>query len=113
MHSPSDSWLRALYLPLIILAWLAVLVIGGWLLTYLTKTFLMLALSGVLAFALTPLVNLLSRRLPRVLAIGAAYLLGVGVVLGLGVLLVLTAASQVTTLVINLPAYAEQVQAIE
>jgi predicted PurR-regulated permease PerM len=113
MRSNPDPWLRALYPPLVLLAWLAVLVIGGWLLTYLTKTLLMLMLSGVLAFALTPLVNLLSRRLPRVLAIGAAYVLGVGVVLGLGALLVMTAASQVLTLVTNLPYYAEQAQAVE
>jgi predicted PurR-regulated permease PerM len=112
MRSTLDPWLRALCLPLIILAWLTVLVIGGWLLTYLTKTILMFMLSGVLAFALAPLVDLLSRRLPRVLAIGAAYVLGVGVVLGLGVLLVMTAASQILTLVTNLPAYAEQAQAL-
>ena len=113
MGAPPHPWQRALYLPLTILAWLAVLVIGGWLLAHVTKTILLLVLSGVLAFALTPLADLLSRRLPRALAIGVAYALGVGVVLGLGALLVMTATSQVLTLVTNLPTYAEQVRALE
>ena len=67
MGAPPHPWQRALYLPLTILAWLAVLVIGGWLLTHVTKTILLLVLSGVLAFALTPLADLLSRRLPQAL----------------------------------------------
>jgi hypothetical protein len=57
----SRSWQRALYVPLIILAWLAVLVVVGWLLSHVTKTILVLVLSGIIAFALTPLVSLLAR----------------------------------------------------
>jgi predicted PurR-regulated permease PerM len=99
------SWQRALFLPLIILAWLAVLVVCLWLLAHVTKTLLVLVLSGIVAFALTPLVTLFSRWMPRGLAIALAYILGFGVLLGLLALVVDTAANQVTSLVDNLPKY--------
>src|SRR4030088_270171 len=101
------SWQRALYTPLIILAWLAVLLVGSWLLTHVAKTILVLLLSGLVAFGLTPLVNILSRWMPRALAIAVAYVLGFAIVLGLGALIVVTAATQVTNLVDNLPNYAQ------
>jgi predicted PurR-regulated permease PerM len=113
-HIPvPTSWQRALFLPLIILAWLAVLVVVGWLLSHVTKTLLVLSISGIVAFALTPLVNLLARRMPRWVAIALAYLLGFGFVVGLGALLVDTAATQITHLVGNLPTYAHQLQRYE
>ena len=71
-----DSWQRALYIPLIVLAWLAIVLLGGWLLTHVAKTLLTLLLSGITAFALTPLVSVLARWLPRGLAIAVAYVLG-------------------------------------
>jgi predicted PurR-regulated permease PerM len=108
-----DSWQRALYIPLIVLAWLAIVLLGGWLLTHVAKTLLTLLLSGITAFALTPLVSVLARWLPRGLAIAVAYVLGFVVVLGLGALLVATAATQVTTLVGNLPKYAHQLRQFE
>jgi len=67
-------------------------------------------LSGIVAFALTPLVSLLARWLPRGLAIAMAYVLGFAVLLGLIAFLVVTAATQVTSLVDNLPRYAHQAQ---
>ena len=88
----SPSWQRALFIPLIVLAWLAILLIGGWLLSHVAKTILTLLLGGIVAFALTPLVAVLSRWMPRGLAIAVAYVLGFVVVLGLGALLVVTAA---------------------
>jgi predicted PurR-regulated permease PerM len=109
----STSWQRALYLPLIILAWLAVLLVGGWLLSHITTTLLVLGLSGVVAFALTPLVSLLARWLPRGLAITVAYLLGFVVVFGLLGLIVDTAANQVMALVEHLPAYQRQLHRFE
>jgi len=104
------SWQRALYLPLIILAWLAIVLVGGWLLAHVAKALLTLLLSGIVAFALTPLVSLLARWLPRGLAIAMAYVLGFAVLLGLIAFLVVTAATQVTSLVDNLPRYAHQAQ---
>jgi predicted PurR-regulated permease PerM len=107
------AWLRALVLPLVILAWLAVLVVGGWLLGYLTKTLLLIVLSGVLAFAFTPLANRLAQLMPRPLALGLAYVLGLSVILGFGAYLVATTATQVANLVTSLPAYAQQAQALQ
>ncbi|HXT36772.1 MAG TPA: AI-2E family transporter [Chloroflexota bacterium] len=107
------SWQRALYLPLIILAWLAVVVIAGWLLTHIGKTILVLVLSGIVAYALTPVVTFLSRRMPRWLAIALAYVLGFSILLGLGAILVDTAASQITNLVGHLPKYEQQLKRFE
>ena len=108
-----DAWVRALVLPLVILAWLTVLLVGGWLLGHVAKTLLLVVLSGVLAFAFTPLANRLARWMPRALALGLAYLLGLGVVFGFGAYVVATTASQVVSLVTNLPAYAQQAQALQ
>src|SRR5690242_9878252 len=113
MQSGADRWQRALYMPLAILAWLAVLVVVGWLLGYVTKTILMIALAGVLAFALAPLAKFLARWLPELVAIGLAYALGIAVVVGLGAFIVATVTGQITSLVTNLPIYAQQTQAYE
>ncbi|HZS86525.1 MAG TPA: AI-2E family transporter [Chloroflexota bacterium] len=109
----SPSWQRALYLPLIVLAWLVVVLIAGWLLTHIARTLLTLGLASIIAYALTPLASRLDRWLPRSLAIAVAYILGVGVVLGLGAFIIVTAATQVTILVGHLPQYAKQLQGIE
>lgn len=113
MRPASRDWQRALFIPLTILAWLVLVVIAGWLLSHVVKTILTLVLSGVVAFALTPLVSLFSRKMPRVLAIALAYVIGFGVVIGLGALIVVTATAQVTNLVHDLPAYAGEAQRLE
>ena len=107
------SWQRALYIPLIILAWLAVLIVVGWLLTHVLKTILVLVLSGIVAYALTPLVARLSRLMPRGLAIAVAYVVGFALLLGLAGLIVNTAANQVTTLTGALPNYQHQIKRFE
>jgi predicted PurR-regulated permease PerM len=106
------GWLRALVLPLIVLAWLVLFVLGGWLLGHITRTILLVVLSAVLAFALTPLAVRLERWLPRPLAIGLAYLIGVSVVLGFGAYVITTAVIQVSNLVSSLPEYEQQAQAL-
>jgi predicted PurR-regulated permease PerM len=111
-RSITATWLRALIPPLVILAWLAVAVIAGWLLGHLTRTILLVVLSGVIAFALTPLANVFSRWLPRSVALALAYLLGVGVILGFGAFVVATAVSQVASLVAAMPEYAQQAQSL-
>jgi predicted PurR-regulated permease PerM len=111
--SISSWWLRALVLPLIILAWLAVLVLSVWVLSHLTRTILLIALASVLAFALTPLANFFGRWAPRSLAIGLAYLVGAGIVLGFGAYTVAVAVGQVSSLITNLPTYGQQAQALE
>src|SRR5947209_17467399 len=100
------DWQRALFIPLTILAWLAVIVVAGWLLGHVTKTLLTLILSGIVAFALTPLVRYFQRYMARSLAIALAYLLGFTVILGMIALIVVTASGQVSSLVEHLPKYA-------
>src|SRR5689334_18766615 len=104
------AWLRALMLPLIVLAWLALLVLCVWLLSHFTKTILVVVLAAVLAFAFTPLANFFGRWMSRPLAIGLAYVVGLCVVFGFGAYVVATAVMQISALVTNLPAYSQQFQ---
>ena len=104
--------LRAVLLPLVILAWLAVVLVVVWLLSHIIHTLLILILATVVAFALTPLVNLLVRWIPRVLAIAVAYVIGFALVFGLLSLVVLNAATEVTNLAHNLPRYAQDAQSL-
>src|SRR6516165_1012388 len=99
------AWLRALLLPLIVLAWLALMVLVIWVLSHFTRTILIVLLAVVLAFAFTPLANLFARWTPRPVAIGLAYVLGLAVILGFGAYVSATAFSQVATLITNLPGY--------
>ncbi len=108
-----DRWMRALLLPLTILAWLAVILLVGWLLSHVTRALLILVLSALVAFALTPLVDLLSRFLPRGLATALAYVLGFGLVGAFLAYVVTTAAGQVANLAHSLPTYAHQAQGLE
>jgi predicted PurR-regulated permease PerM len=108
-----SGWLQALVLPLIVLSWLAVVVIAGWLLGHVARTLLLVALSGIIAFALTPLGNTLARWMPHPVALALAYVLGLGTFLGVSVYVVATTASQVTSLVGDLPAYAARLQQLE
>ncbi len=106
------AWLRALVLPLIVLTWLAVAILGIWVLSHFTRTILIVVLATVLAFAFMPLANLFGRWVPRALAIGLAYVVGLAVVFGFGAYVVATAIDQTSNLVANLPTYAQQVQAL-
>jgi predicted PurR-regulated permease PerM len=112
-RSAAPDWQRALFIPLTILAWLAVIVVALWLLGHVAKTVLTLVLSGVVAFALTPLVRFFQRYMNRGLAIALAYLLGFTVILGLLALIVVTAAGQVTSLVENLPHYIQNTDTLK
>jgi predicted PurR-regulated permease PerM len=111
--NPGRDWQAALFPPLTILAWLAVIVIGGWLLSHLVKTILTLVLATIVAFALTPLVRLLSRYMSRGFAIALAYVIGFAVIFGILAFVVATATAQVTNLVENLPHYAQQVHTLQ
>lgn len=104
---------RALFLPLTILAWLAVVVVAGWLLSHITRAVLILVLGALIAFALTPLVNWLDRWMPRGLAIALAYLVGFTFVFGLLGLLVVSAASEISSFVGHLPAYVRAAHDLE
>jgi predicted PurR-regulated permease PerM/transposase-like protein len=107
------TWFRAALIPLIVLAWAGVLVGLWWVLGHLTHALLVLVLSSLVAFALTPLVNLLNRWLPRALAISIAYVMGLLVILGLVGIVAISAASEISNLVQNLPAYGERAKGLE
>jgi predicted PurR-regulated permease PerM len=106
-------WIRALLIPLIILAWLALAVLAFWLLSHVTRAIIMLVLAGIIAYAITPLVNLLSRKLPRPVSLAIAYVVCFGLVLGFLSFVVAAAAAQVTHLVQNLPHYLELAKQLE
>jgi predicted PurR-regulated permease PerM len=101
---------QALLIPLVILAWLALILVVGWLLSHVTRALLILVLGTLIAFALTPLVNLFARWLPRWLAIGLAYLIGFLAVFGLLGVVIATVAMEISNLVTHLPDYLRQVQ---
>src|SRR5947209_20545418 len=103
MAEERRDWQRALFIPLTILAWLVLSVVFLWLLSHLTKTILTVVFSGIVAFALTPVIRLLGRYMPRSIAIALAYLLGFTVILGMFAYLVYTAGEQVRTLASALP----------
>lgn len=105
--------LRALLIPLVILAWLAVLLLVAWLLSHVTHAVLVLVMSTVVAFALTPVVELLDRWLPRGISIAMAYVFGFSVLLGLLTIVVVSAATETTNLVHSLPGYAAQAQDLQ
>jgi predicted PurR-regulated permease PerM len=104
---------RALLIPLVVLAWLAVIVLAVWLLSHVTRAILMLVIAALIAFALTPLVNLLARWLPRLAAIAIAYVVGFIFIFGILTLIVVTAASEVSNLVRHLPQYAAWAQGLQ
>jgi predicted PurR-regulated permease PerM len=112
-QSRQSNLVRALIVPLVVLAWLAVLLVVGWLLSHVTHAVLVLVLGTLVAFALTPLVNLLARWMPRVVAIAVAYVVGFALIGGLLSVIVMTAATEVTALAHNLPAYARDLQRLE
>jgi predicted PurR-regulated permease PerM len=63
---------RALLIPHLVLAWLALIVVVGWLLGHVTRALLILVLAALFAFALTPLINLPARWMPRAIAIAVS-----------------------------------------
>jgi predicted PurR-regulated permease PerM len=107
------TWLRALLVPLIVLAWLALSVLLIWVLSHFTRTILIVVLATIFAFAFTPLANLFGRWTPRPVAIGLAYILGLAVVVGFGAYVLATAVTQISALIGNLPDYLQQAQALQ
>ncbi len=110
---PPSNLVRALLWPLIVLAWLAVLLVAVWLISHVTHTVLILVLSTVVAFALTPLVSLLERWLPRGLAVAVAYVIGFAVVAGLLSVVVASASTDISNLARSLPSYARRAQDLQ
>jgi predicted PurR-regulated permease PerM len=105
--------LRALLLPMTILAWLAVLVVAAWLLSHVARAILILVLATLIAFALGPVVGLLERFMPRAAAVALAYVLAFSLIFVLLGAVVASAATEITNLVNRLPVYAREAQALQ
>jgi predicted PurR-regulated permease PerM len=105
--------LRALLIPLVVLAWLALLMVVAWLLGHVTRALLIVVLAALIAFALTPLVNLLARWMPRAIALALSYLVGFVVVFGLLGIVVATAGAQLVSFAGQVPAELRQAQGLQ
>ena len=103
-HTPeriSDErvWMRRLFIPLTVLAWVAVLGVVFWLAGLVAQTVILIALAVLIAYALTPVVNRLTRWMPRWVAIVIAYLIFGGALVLLIYIIAGTVATEVTNLV--------------
>jgi len=78
------KWTLRRDIPLAVLAWAAVIFLLLWLASQVVQTILVLVIAGLLAYALVPLVSLLERVMPRLLAVLIVYVV---VLAGIGTLL--------------------------
>lgn len=98
------KWVRRCGLPLAILLWAGVVALIFWAAAHITRALLILTIAALLAFAITPLVKILQRFIPRFLAILIVYLV---VLFGIGLLVYLV----VSTAIIQGAALVTQVRA--
>jgi predicted PurR-regulated permease PerM len=89
-------WVRRVLIPLAILAWAGVGILILWAAGYVARTILLLVIATLLAYALSPLVTLLARVMPRFLAILLVYLIVLG---GIGTLLYFIARTTVDQII--------------
>lgn len=106
-------WFRALLATVIALGWAALAILAGWLLSHLTHALLVLVLASLIAFGLTPLVNILARWLPRPVAIAVAYVAGFSILVGLVGVVTVSAVSQISNLVHQIPTYSDRAKALQ
>jgi predicted PurR-regulated permease PerM len=82
----------------------------GWALQRLTPVLLPLAIAGILAYLLDPLVDLLEkRRVPRGWGIILVYLLGVGIFAGASAMVIPRLVIETKNLVQDMPSYGEKI----
>src|SRR3989442_7633078 len=74
-ETPEAKWVRRRDIPIAILAWTAVVAVILWAAAHIIRALLLLAIAGLLAYALAPAVKLLQRVMPRMLAILIVYVL--------------------------------------
>jgi predicted PurR-regulated permease PerM len=98
LNADVARWVRRVLIPLAILAWAGVAILILMVAGYVAKTLLLLAIAMLLAYALSPLVTLFARVMPRFLAILIVYLLVLGAVGTLLYFIVRTAVDQVISL---------------
>ena len=95
---PARNWTRLRDIPLTFLAWGAVIISVFWLAGHISQTLIYIAIASLLAYALTPAVNWLSRYGPRWLAITVVYLIFSGLIAALVYIIVNAATPQVAAL---------------
>jgi predicted PurR-regulated permease PerM len=93
------EWARRRDSILTIVLWMLAIGMVFWLLSHVGRVILLLVISGLIAFALAPLTKVLSRVLPRPLAILLVYSAMLGALGGLGYLVVSTALSEGASLI--------------
>ncbi len=98
---PDDAatkWARRRDIPLAILAWIGVIAVVIWGVTYIVRVIVLLIIAALLAYALAPVVSWLQRLIPRPLAIVVACLVVLAVLALLVYLITLTALHQFSSL---------------
>src|SRR5436305_2227371 len=78
VETPEAKWARRRDIPLAILAWTAVAAVILWGAAHIIRALLLLAIAGLLAYALVPAVRLLQRVMPRTIAILLVYIIVLG-----------------------------------
>lgn len=109
----TSRWSRWLIISLTILTCLAILIIVVWLLSHVVVAILLFVLAAVVGYALAPLVTLLSRWIPRFLAIALSYLVGVTAAIALVFVVGYTATAQARGLAQVLPGYLNRAHELE
>lgn len=99
----AQRWTRARDSAIAILAWLTIIYVVLLALGHVRTALLLLILGTLLAYVLSPLVKLLSRALPRWLAIAVVYVIAMALLATLGYVVVSTAVSQLIALTHALP----------
>ena len=95
----ANEWARRRDIMLTIVLWTLAVGMVFWLLSHVGRVILLLVISGLIAFALAPLTKLLSRFLPRPLAILLVYCGMLGALGGLGYLVVSAGLSEGAVLI--------------
>jgi predicted PurR-regulated permease PerM len=98
-----SKWVRAREAGLAILSWLIIIYIVFMALGHITTALLLLVMGALLAFVLSPVVDMIARRLPRWMAITIVYLVALALLGGVGYVVVSTAVAQLTALAQDLP----------
>ena len=95
----ANEWARRRDTILTIVLWMLAVGMVFWLLSHVGRVILLLVISGLIAFALAPLTKLVSRILPRPVAILLVYSVVLGALGGLGYLVVSVALSEGASLI--------------
>lgn len=109
----SSLWGRRLTISLTILVWIAILGVVVWVLSHVVVAILVFVLAALLGYALSPLITLLNRWIPRPIAIGVSYFFGVVATLALVFIVGYSATTQFSGLVQDLPGYLDHAHYLE